>query len=170
MGFPKKLAQAKTAAVYWDNYVNYLATLDDKQPNIGNGTPKPPQILLYIKPFALDLHTDQFLSAYGTNTTWSTQTAKFTGYTTAALTGDQIALKLKNVRPARVVIKTGMTTNSVVKTSKATKRKYLSRGGTAGSVPFGKNGSTEEANAFAAIKTAIGVAAGQSVSRVREKV
>ena len=42
MGIPKNLAKAKQLAVYWDNYINYLTSLDDRQLKVGQGKPKPP--------------------------------------------------------------------------------------------------------------------------------
>jgi hypothetical protein len=81
MGVPTTLAKAKQLAVYWDNYVTYLSTLDDKQPNIGNGSPKPPQTALYVKPFSVELDTDQYLKANGTESRWTAFGGKFTSRT-----------------------------------------------------------------------------------------
>ena len=177
MGIPKTLAQAKRNAVYWDNYVNYLTSLDDRQPNIGQGDPKPPQTELYVKPFALELDTDQYLKANGTSQRWTAYQSSFTGYTRETLNAGsgEIFLNLRNVRPAKVVVKVGMSTGKTVVTARTTKRKYVSRGGTAGSIPFGVRTVGEtEVEAYNALRAAI-MASGfdtntMQVSRIREKV
>ncbi len=177
MGIPTQLARAKQLAVYWDNYVNYLSTLDDKQANIGQGKPKPPQIPLYIKPFGMDLATDQFLEVNATQSRWTSYQSLFTNYAKDSLNaaGGESSLKLRNVSPARIVIRTGVSTNATVKTATGTKRKYVTYGGESGSIPFGQNGASEEADSFEVIKAAIVGSAGfnpqtTKISRVKEKV
>lgn len=156
MGVPTKLAKAKLLATYWDNYVNYLATVDDRQPNIGQGKSRPPQTQLYIKPFSLSLDTDQYLEANGTSARWATFGAAFNNYTKDTLNtgGGEISLNLK-FRPAKVTVKTGMSTSKTVTTAATTKRKYVTYGGEAGSVPFGKNTTDLELDVYNTIKTAI---------------
>ncbi len=174
MPIPSRLAEAKQLAVYWDNYVNYLSTVDDRQPNVGQGTPKPPQIALFIKPFAFDLATDQFIEANGTASRWATWETAFTNYTKASLGSSETALGIK-LSPARVVIKQGMSTTKQVQTAKTTKRKYITYGGTNGSVPFGlQTGTDNELTLFNTIRTNIkGLTAFDSstmrVSRIKEK-
>ena len=177
MGFPKALAKAKQQAVYWDNYVNYLDSIDDKQPNVGNGNPKPAQTELYIKPFGIDLDTDQYLKVNGTTERWSSYQTQLTGYAKDDLneSGGEFFLKLRNVSPAKIVIRTGMSTTGTVKTAVATKRKYVSYGGTAGSLPFGRQTAGEnELEAYQAIRGLI-LATGLNtqtsrISRQKEKV
>lgn len=177
MGFPKKLAQAKQLAVYFDNWVNHISTIDDKQPNVGSGNPKPAQTELYIKPFGLDLDTDQFLKVNGTTERWSSYQSQLTGYAKADLNeaGGEFFLKLRNVTPAKIIIKTGMSTTPTVKTAVATKRKYANYGGTAGSLPFGRQTAGEnELEAYQAIRALI-LATGLNtqtsrISRQKEKV
>ena len=176
MGIPTSLARAKQLAAYWDNYVNYLSTIDDRQLNIGQGKPKPPQIPLYIKLFGTDLAADQYLEVNGTQARWDTYKAHFANYTkeTIDVAGGESSLKLRNVRPARIVIRTGVSTTASVKTAAATKRKYVSYGGESGSIPFGQNGSSEEADSFEIIKGLITATDFNSqttkISRIKEKV
>ncbi len=174
MGIPSNLARAKQLAVYWDNYVNYLSTVDDRQPNIGQGTPKPPQTKLYLIPFDKDLAANQYLEANGTASRWSTFGASFAGYTKATLAGTDTTLNIR-FTPARVVIKTGLSTTKQVVTAKTTKRKYITYGGEAGSIPFGTTGAQEELDAYNDIKTKILAlpafqAQTMKVSRIREKI
>jgi len=176
MGIPKNLAKAKQLAAYWDNYINYLTNLDDRQPNIGQGKPKPPQVELYIKPFALDLDSDQYLKVNGTQDRWAAYQSHFTGYTKETLNsgGGEIFLKLRNVTPAKLVIKTGISTTNQVVTAKTTKRKYVTRGGESGSIPFGlKTVGETEVEAYNALRAAI-IASGinqqtTKISRIKEK-
>jgi hypothetical protein len=175
MGVPTKLAKAKQMAVYWDNYVNYLSTLDDKQPKVGQGSPKPPQTVLYIKPFAIDLDTDQYLKANGTSERWTTFGSAFNNYTKPTLnTGSgEIDIAIRRVRPAKVVIKTGMSITKSVKTANTTKRKYVTYGGVSGSIPFGKYSTDTEVEAYQTIAAAVKAVGGfnadtMRVSRVKE--
>lgn len=174
MAIPSKLAKAKQLAIYWDNYVNYLNNLDEQQPNIGNGTPKPPQQELFVKPFALDFDVDQYIKVSGTQDRWNTWGAQFANYTKATLNtgGGEYSLKIRGVRPARVIVKTGISTTKTVVTAKTTKRKYITYGGTAGSIPFGKNGTDSEVEAYQNLITAVKAtgfnAQTMRVSRVKE--
>ncbi len=177
MGVPSNLANAKRLAVYFDNYINYLTTLDDRQPNIGQGQDKPPQTELYVRPFALDIDADQFIKVNGTGERWTGFGASFSAYAKDTLNvgGGEVALKIRGVTPARVVIKTGISATKSVVTAKTTKRKYVSRGGTSGSIPFGKGATTDtEVEAYdtivAAVKASGGFnAATMRVSRIKEK-
>lgn len=177
MGVPSNLAKAKQLAVYWDNYINYLNTLDDRQPNIGNGKSKPPQTELFIQPFGGNFSATQYINPNATSSRWQTYKAAFGTHTkeTINLAGSDTVLTGLKVRPAKIVIKTGLSTSRRVVLAKTTKRKYATYGGESGSVPFGKKNNTEtELEAYeeilAALKTAIG-ANNQTVrvSRIREK-
>ena len=176
MGIPTRLARAKQLAVYWDNYVNYLSNLDDRQPNIGQGKAKPPQTKLYIKPFSLTLDTDQYLEANGTSSRWNNYQTHFTNYTKESLntTSGEISLQLRRVRAAKIVIKTGISTTAQVVTSKSTKRKYVNYGGEAGSIPFGQNTTENELDVFNLLKNAIlpdpDADPSTRVSRIKEAV
>ena len=175
MPVPTKLAEAKLLATYWDNYTNYLATLDDRQPNIGQGDPKPPQTELYIKPFGFDIGDTQYVSANGTASRWSSWKGNIQPYTKDTLPSGGSVLEVKVV-PARIVIKEGLSTSKTVVSARTTKRKYVSRGGKAGSVPFGLNTATDdELDVFQIIRSAIKNnasfdAATMRVSRSKEKV
>jgi hypothetical protein len=177
MGVPTNLARAKQLAVYWDNYINYLTNLDDRQPNIGQGKDKPPQTELFIKPFALDLDTDQYLKVNATAERWNAFGTPFANYAKASLdsVGGEIFLQLRNVSPAKMVIKTGLSTTKQVVTAKTTKRKYVTRGGESGSIPFGKNTPGEtEVEAYNALRAAVIASSAYNantmqISRIKEK-
>lgn len=174
MPIPTKLAQAKLLATYWDNYMNYLNNLDDRQPGIGQGDPKPPQTPLYIKPFAYDLDTTQFIEANGTANRWSSYGASFAPYTKDTLGAGETTLSPK-FSPARLIVKEGLSTTKQIRTANTTKRKYVTYGGKAGSVPFGINTPTDdELDVYQTIRTAVlgnanFAAATMRISRVKEK-
>ena len=176
MPVPTRLAKAKLDAVYWDNYVKYLNTIDDRQSRIGQGKPIPPQIELYVKPFSLTLDTDQYIKANGTSSRWGTFQAHFTSYTKADIdeAGGEMALDLR-FRAAKVVIKTGMSTNKTVRKALTTGKDYVTYGGESGSVPFGKNTTDLELDVFNTIRAAIKAdatnfsATTMKVSRIKEK-
>ncbi len=174
MPIPTKLAQAKLLATYWDNYISYLNNLDDRQPGIGQGDPKPPQTPLYIKPFAYDLDTTQFIEANGTASRWATWGVSFAPYTKDTLAGGETSLDIR-LSPARVIVKEGLSTTKQVRTANTTKRKYITYGGKSGSVPFGLNTATDdELDVYNTIRTAIKAQGAFStttmrVSRVKEK-
>lgn len=174
MPIPTKLAQAKLLATYWDNYIAYLNNLDDRQPGIGQGDPKPPQTPLYIKPFAYDLDTTQYIEANGTASRWASYQASFANYTKDTLEAGDTIISPK-FTPARLIVKEGLSTTKQVRTANTTKRKYVSYGGKAGSVPFGINtASDNELDVYQTIRTAILASpayatATSRISRVKEK-
>jgi hypothetical protein len=177
MGIPTSLARAKRLSVYWDNYQAYLSTLEGRQENVGQGKPKPEQIALYIKPFGIDLATDQYLRVNGTKGRWDTFKSVFSNRTKETITAGQVELDLNGMRPAKVVVKTGLSTTLRVVTAKTTKRKYATYGGEAGSIPLGQNTAAEtEFAAFQAVKIALEAGGGgynkitMRVSRIKEKV
>lgn len=177
MGFPKELAKAKKKAVAWDNYVAYLSNLDEQQANVGNGTPKPPQTALYLKPFGLDLDTDQYLQANGTTSRWTSFGSLFSAYTKADINeaGGEIFLKLRNVKPAKITIKLNVNPTGTVATSKSTQLKYLNYGGNSGSLPFGRGSTTNtETEVYQELRDAIlsggAPAASTRFARQKEKV
>ena len=174
MGVPSNLASAKREAAYFDNYINYLNTLDDRQPNIGQGEDKPPQVKVYIKPFGLTLTATQYLSANATAARWTAYNSAVGTRAKATPGGTDVELPIQSFKPARIVIKTGVGAKRV-ETSKRTKRKYVTRGGTSGSIPFGQDGSETELDAYNAIRTAIEAGAGFNASttkfsRIKEKI
>lgn len=154
MGISSKLASAKREAVYFDNQVEYLSTLDDRQPNIGQGEDKPPQTPLYIKPFAFELTPTQFIRENATAARWTTYKAEIGNRAVDTVADTAKIIPFRGFTPARIVIKTGVGAKQV-KTSKSTKRKYVSRGGTSGSIPFGNNGTETEQEAYDAIYAAL---------------
>ena len=174
MPIPTKLAQAKLLATYWDNYVNYLTSLDDRQPGIGQGDPKPPQTPLYVKPFAYDLDGTQYIEVNGTASRWASWGSAFSPYTKDTLGAGETALDIR-LSPARLIIKENVSTTKQVRTANTTKRKYITYGGKAGSVPFGLNTATDnEFDVYTTIRTALLAISGfddgtRKISRVKEK-
>jgi hypothetical protein len=138
MGIPKKLAQGKRMAVYWDNYVNYLNTVDDRQPNVGNGKHKPPQTVLYLKPFSDKLADAQFLKATATTSLWTAYKTKFGTNSKDDIASTDTVLKNTGYKAAKVIITTGLSATAITKTAKTTKRKYASYGGESGGIAFGR--------------------------------
>lgn len=171
-----KLAAAKREAVYFDNYLTYLNTLDDRNPNIGQGEATPPQVDLYVKPFGIDLHSTQYLVASGTASRWASYKTLFAPFTKETINeGTENVLDLSRVRPGKIVIKTGVGAKRVV-TAATTRRKYTTRGGKAGAIPFGRRLAAEnEQEAYSFIRAAIKASAGfndetTKVSRIKEYI
>ena len=88
---------------------------------------------------------------------------------------DLISSPIAKERLLSNYIKTGMSTTKSVATAKTTKRKYITYGGEAGSIPFGRNTTEAELDAYNTIKTAIEGdntnfdANTMRVSRIKEK-
>lgn len=143
MGYPKRLARAKSLAAGWDNYVNYLNNIDDRQDKVGSGTAKPPTISVYINPFTLNLGDKVRLQSSANQATHSAIGALANTYAPANLTAGDTAVKIKGFKPARVVRKTGITARGTRAVSKRTKLPYLNYGGDSGSIAFGKGGTTK---------------------------
>ena len=176
MVFPKNLAKGAKMAAAWNNYLAYLQSVDDQQPNVGNGAAKPPQKELYVWPFSFDIEeTTQRVAKNGTESLWGTYGTYMSNYTDATWApANAIILRPKSFQPARVVIRILTSTNGVVKTSAKTKLKYLQYPGKAGSLPYGRNvAGDNEADVFSTIRTAIyaGISndANVKISRSREK-
>jgi hypothetical protein len=131
-----------------DNYIKYLSGEVDRQPNIGNGTPRPAGTTLYVSPFATKLATKQYAQVSGSEAFWTANKTKFGTHTKDSIDGGsgETALKLKGYRAARVSYKTNIGQKGTPETSNATKMKYLSYGGTYSSAPFGQK-TTETENA-----------------------
>lgn len=173
MGISSQLARAKQEAVYFDNYIDYLNTLDDRQPNIGQGTDKPPQTPLYIKPFSFALTPTQFIQENATKARWDSYQTVIGARATDVKSATAVIIPFKGFRPARIVIKTGVGAKRV-ETSRRTKRKYVTRGGTSGSIPIGKNGDETEQEAYDNVKAGVIASAGFNpetikLSRIKEQ-
>ena len=122
--------------------------------------------------------TTQYLEVGGTAERWTAYKAAFATHVSdnVDLSGSNTTLELNSFSPAKVIIKTGLSTTKQVVTAKTTKRKYTTRGGTSGSVAFGrKNGTESEIEAYEEIRAAIKAQAGfnqatTKISRIKEKV
>lgn len=154
-----------------DNYIKYLSGEVDRQPNIGNGTPRPASKTLYVSPFSVSLASKQYAQVSGSEAFWTAHKSKFTGYTKESVDGGngETGLKLKGYRAARVSYRTGIKPTGVAATSNATKMKYLSYGGTSSSAPFGKKSTETENAAYTDIAAEFEVNATAKTNWSREK-
>lgn len=139
-----------------DNYLKYIQDSTKKGQNVGKGKKRPPSKKLFVEPFSINLVENQFASVSGSEDAWNAYGAQFAGYTKAVLSANtQEACDIEGFRPARVIIKTGITDTKTVKTSAVTGMKYLSYGGVSTSLPFGRKATEQESDAFAALAAAI---------------
>lgn len=157
-----------------DNYLKYITDSTKKGKNVGNGTARPPSQVLYVNPFAINLVAKQFAKVSGASPTWQSYATDMAGYAKAVLGSDEEACDIDNFRPARIIIKTGITTTKKIETSAVTGMKYISYGGKSTSLPFGRRLDTEsESDAFTALRDKIFpklTAASSRVTWSKEKV
>ena len=144
---------------YLENYIKWMTSTENRQPNVGKRGAKKPSQKLGVIPFNLGLQGNQLAYESGALPTWEAHAAQI-GNHAVALTAANVAnvIKLERYSAARVIIVSGRSTEIIVKTSHITGRKYGTKGGHSTSLPFGKGGkddpATEEA-AFAVISAAI---------------
>lgn len=186
MPISTKMARAKAEAVYWDNYVKYLETVDDRGSGVGKGKKRPKSVVLHIAPFGLDINTATDLLKVSANaTTWNTHQSKWTNAGAKYARddwGDTAAENSLDIRyrPARVVIRDNVSDNGIKTIAKGTKRPYLKYGGTSSSIPFGRAlgannvaSSATEAEIFTLIYNGFLVSGvmsdGRRVTHVKEK-
>lgn len=154
-----RILSAATLYPQLKNYLNYIQTMDDRNPNVGQGRPRPASQVLFIRPFNYNLPVGQMHKTSGAQPTFNSYSSEGqigSRVTSVTPTGDGNVVDLDNFKPARVIITTGRSTTGTVKTSRITKAKYLSYGGTSTSLPFGKANDTDTyADAVAAIRTTL---------------
>jgi hypothetical protein len=143
MGYPKRMAAAKSMAVGWDNYVNYLSNIDERQDRVGQGTAKPATVVVYIKPFTLEQSNTQFIEARANQSIRTALGAPANTYAPITIGGTDTSQKIDGFKTARVVKKTGISARGTRAVSRRTKLPYLNYGGSSGSVAFGKGGTTK---------------------------
>lgn len=159
MGRPTRILKAAIDLPYLENYIKYMTSAENRQPNIGKRGARKASQKLGIVPFNIALQGNQLAYDSGALPTWEAHAAQIGNHATA-LTAANAAnvIKLAHYKAARVNIVSGRSTQLIEKQSHITGRKYTTHGGTSTSLPFGKGGkddpATEEA-AFAAISAAI---------------
>ena len=178
MGKPKRLALGERYQKAWENYLNYLANYDERPDKVWQGTPKPPQTDLYVRPFGINFDVNNLFEVRGTAERWTSFGASFNTYTKDTLdgAGGDLGLKIRGFKPARLVIKTGVSQNGTRKVSERTKLPYNSYGGTSGSVPFGASSAADqELEVYLVVKAAVEGTGGfnaqtTKLSRIKEKI
>ncbi|MDJ0553515.1 MAG: hypothetical protein QNJ68_03565 [Microcoleaceae cyanobacterium MO_207.B10] len=172
-----------SAAKYYaaiDNYIKYITDSTKRGQNVGKGTPRPESQLLYVRPFGVSLLTGQLAKASSAQPTWTTYKADVTGYTTETSPGSSgEAVDIDNYSAPRLNIKTNISNEGTVETSKVTGMKYLSYKGTSTSLAFGDKiadpGKSSESATFDVLKAKIdarlvGATGGSKVTWIREKI
>jgi len=144
------------------NYWTWRINPSDNSHNLPAASERPTGRKLdevAIEPFNIDLVADLFVKV---NISQRSNGAAATAVKTACgfktLTATQKALRVDRFKPARVYWRTGDATNSVVRTSRITKRSYksyYSAGDEGFSVPFGKVGTDSIVERQAAIRAAL---------------
>lgn len=178
MGLPTRLAAGAKYKKAWENFVDYLENYDQRPDKVGQGTPKPAQADLIVRPFGTTFDANNWFAVRGTQSRWDTFGSDFTGHTklTSAAVPEDLALTVRGFTPARIVIRLNMLENGVKKVSARTKMPYLDYGGDSGSIPFGASaGSDEELVIFNTLKAAVIANNGfnptrSRVSRIKEKI
>lgn len=150
------------AAKYYsaiDNYIKYITDASKRGQNVGQGKKRPESTKLYIDPFDVKMAAGQRAVASGALPTWNQYksiAAVSNRVTDQAPADTDLIITPEGWKAARISIKTGISDNGIVKTSKVTGLKYLSYGGTSSSLPFGRNDETEtETAAFNTLVAAI---------------
>jgi hypothetical protein len=156
-------------------YDNYKKWQDDPALHTLNKAYKnrPPTQALYIRPFATQgvaAASNVYYKVSVGVQAWNDYKAKIGARAKATIANTDVDIpKSAAYRPAKVIIKTGISSTPTEKTSHITKRKYKSYGGQSVSIPFGaKDAAEAEAAAVAAIDLAIGAAATTRVTFIPE--
>lgn len=170
----QRYSRILSAAKYYaaiDNYIKYITDSTKRGQRVGQGENRLPTQAVFLKPFSVALHTTQYVKTSGTIQTLTTYAAALgERVQTPNIPAQGVPIKLQNFSPAKVKIVTGRLPEGRPETSKVTGMKYLSYGGRSRSIPFGRNGTETQAEAFTAIRTAIlNTTAGAIVTLTPEK-
>jgi|SRR5919199_4208137 hypothetical protein len=144
---------------YLENYIKWMTSAENRQPNIGKRGARKASQKLGVIPFNVPLGAGQLAYESGALPTWEAHRGEI-GNHAVALTATNIktTVRLERYSAARVIILTGRGATGTEKVSHITGRKYMSHGGTSTSLPFGKpseaSTDTEEAT-FGTIAAAI---------------
>lgn len=153
MPISRQMAKAKAEAVYWDNYVKYLDSVDERGSGVGKGKPKAPSQVLHVSPFGLNLPVPAdgprvLLKVSGNAGFWNDHKTKWTSAGVAYARDDwgddpatEISLPFRAYREARLSLTTGLSATGTRAVAKGTKKPYLNyRTATTvtTSLPFGR--------------------------------
>jgi hypothetical protein len=119
--------------------MQWLSSVDDRAPNIGQGRPRPTPREVFIKPFSFDIAANQLIPENATSEgAFAEHTAKVGALVSGAIGTDE-RLDIPRFRAARAVFVT-VTTSPTVATSNRTGLKYLKYSGPGDtvSIPFGR--------------------------------
>ncbi len=136
---------------YLENYIKWMTSAENRQPNVGKGAAKKASQKLLVTPFTLRLPDGNHAFASGALPTWEKYQAAIGGHAialTAANAGT--AFRLERFTAARIHIITGRIPageRGTVKKSHITGRQYTTRGGHSTSLPFGKAAANDTEDA-----------------------
>lgn len=143
---------------YLENYIKWMTSAENRQPNIGKGAAKKQSQKLLVVPFTLRLPDGTHAATSGALPTWEKYQAAIGGHAVAVTAANvATAFKLERFTAARIHIITGRTPageRGIVKTSHITGRKYTTRGGHSTSLPFGKAAAADTEDAVFATLSA----------------
>jgi hypothetical protein len=147
MGVPRffRVLRGQRGQAAKDKYLAYLTQLNSGQEGLGTKGNRPDRVLLYLKPYNVDLGTDAELVSSALEPSWN-QLRGLTGVSTRVSnvgTANTVGVKLRSAKPARVHVTTGLVAQGTVDTSQLTGLKYLKYGGTGASIPFGRSSGTD---------------------------
>lgn len=149
-----------------DNYIKYMTDAAKRGARVGKGEARPESIRLFVDPFGIEMAVGQrapVSAAKPGHTAWKDKFG--TRVTDQAPATEALIIKPQGFKAARVVIKTGVSTQGTVKTSAVTGMPYLSYGGKSTSIPFGRKDANDTVTAaFDELKAAI--VTGQTPPRV----
>lgn len=150
----KRGAQLKQAL---DNYIQHIGTPRD--PNVGSGTPRGPQQVLYIQPFGQDLPLNSRVQTRASQDSWAALSQFIVagnGAEAETAIETNTVVDLNKFRPARVVWFRNATRTVTVARSAVTNQQYLKYNGDRSSVPFGRAAADDDQmDVFNAIKADI---------------
>ncbi len=158
------------------NYRNYLAT--PRTPNLNSQGPRNNSKRVYVRPFKIDVATDELAMAKMNPDHFTRLGARVNATGTGAqvdeVLGSNAIVTLPKFRAARAVLFHNATRQVTVETSAVTGQRYMKYNGDRFSCPFGRRlENDDEADAFLGIRAAIEAAETGDIVRVswtREKV
>lgn len=153
------------------NLEAHRAAAATRTPNIGGGTPRDLDAILYLQPFTVDVAVDEVVSAKAYNSGFDTLGTYINASSVAAAQttlGANSIIKLPKFRAARIRWERAATKQLVSRTAEATRTVYgaysnLDRF----SCPFGATADTDDMiSSFLDVQAAILAVTGFEVSRV----
>ena len=158
------LEQART------NLEAYRANAGQRTPNIGGGTPRDLDAMVYIQPFTVDVAADEVVAAKAYNQGFTTLGTYINGSSVAAAQttlGANTIIKLPKFRAARVRWERATTKQLVPRTAEATRTVYGAYTNLETfSCPFGGTADTDDMiSSFLDVQAAVLAVTGFGVSR-----